>query len=768
MSLLVRTPAPFVSESLLGFVLRVSENNGYDTPWHILRLAEIEQGQMQTAGFPIEKLSKVLGHPPESLAHIAYHSDIDKGHFKILDHSLGQRLTDAPLRLAQPAFCQHCVEETGHIDAFWDLNAAIACPKHRCPPLRHCPSCKKAIRWFRPGLLTCSCGANLAHAKSIPIDGPVIELMEVILSKLHGKPLIGLQNESGFPLAQMSPIPLWTLLQILEKLGNHQLCNQGKSDEKSASKIAYAVAPLRNWPTGYHQFLAELGQRLVGDTPSAAGFRAQFKPFYEGMFKNRTFADSAGFLREEFISFGLRHWGNAVVDNKLLRTPHLLSEQRFISKTEYARRHGIWKPSMDRMIDDGIIVTKRISTGKGSRVVVDLENTKVPVESKGIVPIREAAEHLGLPVSVLQYLRDAGIFHTKPRLGYEQSWHKDDVEEFLAQGLAFAAISLPTQNTVLLGEVMRLKLRNHAAKGDIVAAALDGRLSVHGRIEGNLAGLLLNKAELEAFVLNKRREIEGNTNSLAEAATLTGLDIMAIADAIEKGFLSAVDCDGRRRVSASSVALFIQKYVPLSKIANSLGSLTQHLWRMCNQLQIPVVVFSRSNNSGNQPIIARESEEFLIKTWKAEREAKAQKSLKSRQNTHEESLLQYLDSLQNEGKPLPRRAGLPNKVAIAKACGFNRELLYSSEALIALVDEHSRNELNLLNRKSLDPLSLLKDYLENLEKTGTPLPRAKNLQASKQAIANACGFHRNVLYNHAEAIAVLDKYASAEKLAIVS
>ena len=199
MSLLVRTPSPCINESLLGFVLRVSEANGYDTPWHILRLAEIDQGQMQTAGFPIEKLSKVLGQSTESLTRIAYQSDTIKGHFKILDHSLGPSLKDSPLRLSRPAFCPHCVEETGFIDAFWDLNAAVACPKHHCPPLRNCPSCRTAIRWFRPGLLTCECGARLTNTPSVAIDTPAIELMQLILSKLHGKPLSELPNESGFP-----------------------------------------------------------------------------------------------------------------------------------------------------------------------------------------------------------------------------------------------------------------------------------------------------------------------------------------------------------------------------------------------------------------------------------------------------------------------------------------------------------------------------------------------------------------------------------------
>jgi len=42
MPLLVRHPAPKPTESLLGYVLRVSEGNGYSSPWSVYRLARLE------------------------------------------------------------------------------------------------------------------------------------------------------------------------------------------------------------------------------------------------------------------------------------------------------------------------------------------------------------------------------------------------------------------------------------------------------------------------------------------------------------------------------------------------------------------------------------------------------------------------------------------------------------------------------------------------------------------------------------------------------
>ena len=37
--LLVRTPPPYHYESLFGFLLRVSELNGYQSPWDVAKLA---------------------------------------------------------------------------------------------------------------------------------------------------------------------------------------------------------------------------------------------------------------------------------------------------------------------------------------------------------------------------------------------------------------------------------------------------------------------------------------------------------------------------------------------------------------------------------------------------------------------------------------------------------------------------------------------------------------------------------------------------------
>jgi hypothetical protein len=50
-----------------------------------------------------------------------------------------------------------------------------------------------------------------------------------------------------------------------------------------------------------------------------------------------------------------------------------------------------------------------------------------------------------------------------------------------------------------------------------------------------------------------------------------------------------------------------------------------------------------------------------------------------------ERLKTYLIALEREGRPLPMRAGEPNRSAIALACGFDRQVLYKNPAAKTLL-----------------------------------------------------------------------------------
>ena len=58
-----------------------------------------------------------------------------------------------------------------------------------------------------------------------------------------------------------------------------------------------------------------------------------------------------------------------------------------------------------------------------------------------------------------------------------------------------------------------------------------------------------------------------------------------------------------------------------------------------------------------------------------------------RAKLHVEALRLHLEDLEDRGEPLPRRAGQPNRSAIAAACGMHRQVLYQNPDCRRMLEE---------------------------------------------------------------------------------
>lgn len=461
------------------------------------------------------------------------------------------------------------------------------------------------------------------------------------------------------------------------------------------------------------------------------------------------------------MSFGAEEWQHAVVDRKLLRGRKAQATRRFISKSEFARRFAIWKPTMARLIEAGAVVTTEMQTREGIRTVVDLHLSQIPEHSSGTVHVRDAAEYLGLPVSVLQALRERGVFATKHRYGRGASWHKEDVEAFLRAAFALPVEGTAAAESISLKQVMQLKLRDDNAKADIVAAMFDGRLAVVGKTGKSLEGLQLDRQALHAFVGRKRVDVEGNSYSFPQAAAESGLDQSTILDAIRLGMLDTVRYGSRTRIPAASLGQFQRRYVPLAVLAKRLGTSSRALTRVCSECAFSLVRLRRRKSPAPQLILPRELEPRLLDVWEALRVPKV---VKGADNTHiyERALCTYLDHLRQAGSRLPREGKNPNKRAIATACGFHRTVLTSFPSVVAMLTAFDEAERRQMGWAGLRPIEALRAYLDDLRVCGKPLPMGKHGRPNRLAIAKACGFDRNCFYEDASLAAVLDRYAAEE------
>ena len=172
-------PPPKDGESLLGYLLRLTERNGYENLSALLDVFGIAKNTRQfTAGTPaVRKLQDAFGMEWPSVERLPYFSDPTR---KNLASFMGHPIIGSYLHTDQAKVCPHCLAERGFVPGFWDLAPYVACPYHRCYLVSQCPSCESAISWDRAGVTACRCGQDLSRLYAGPAPDDVVSLMLLI------------------------------------------------------------------------------------------------------------------------------------------------------------------------------------------------------------------------------------------------------------------------------------------------------------------------------------------------------------------------------------------------------------------------------------------------------------------------------------------------------------------------------------------------------------------------------------------------------------
>ena len=685
-SLLIRTPSPRPTESFFGFILRVSEVNGYEDPNYILMAAQVPRGLEWKAGCPVEGLESILGGHGHGLRRIAYRdSDSAPYRFKILEHQIGGTLRGI-LRLANPAFCVRCVQEKGHLDAFWDLSAAVACPVHNCRPTTHCRSCGKPVSWRRRNLLTCACGADFPPEEPMPRDESLAELMHLITGLLHGQ--AEMLTSRGLPIGELRSMPLASLLQMVSFLGAFAVNRSDYRAPPDTESIRGAARVLSDWPRGFHEHLREVSARSRVSRRSAGGFRRHFEAFHGPMFEHSPeMSRDLEWMRAEFVRFGVTMWGEGAVRTRMRGADVLKHEVRYVTKHVYAKRHRLSKPVLDRMIADGTIATKTVTTANGTKVVIDLEASTPPADSTETISDREAGRMSGLPVRVIEELRSRGVIRSKPRRGHLLAWYREDVEDFLKRCATLNAETPFDGAVVSVAKLMQLKLRSAAAKTDIVQAIMAGQIPVVGREGDSIGSLLVDENRAKAFIADKRTEVEGGTYSLPEAAQKTGVDVAVVPAAISAGLFDAVESNGRVRITIDSANRFCARYEVLARVASRLKTSVSRLLRLCDEADVVVTSLARPESGSPQPLIERHSLQKPTDLLESHRREEYAKTKAHATQTYLAALDNYWLALRARGEHLPRSRGAPAKATIGRACNFGRQVFDNNAAVAARLAE---------------------------------------------------------------------------------
>jgi len=489
-TLLAITPRAYEYESLKGFILRVSEENGYQSPSAIAKILGISRNIFGSGKSPTLDLEKILGLNQESLSRHSYlapKSQPGSG-FKLLEHELGSLYGNYQIRTS-PQICPICIKEDGHIDAFWDLSIANACPKHNVKSLTHCHKCSKKIEWFRPGLLTCKCGANYLEATLEQATQSNAELMGILYAKFHGQSILNIPNQSKFPIYYLENMRFSQILAMLYKFGGVSKSPELNSAEDVRGKNRHISIYARNaiksgirlfsdWPYGFNDFLTEYFNRLDN-------LGRKYKPIYQlrnlitVISTNEWFNNNARFLLNQLIIFS----------SKKFPLPRPATNER---EGEKFPEFIVNMPAKSAF-----------SVVKSSQYRLALTS------SKDFLTPEQAAKFIGLPFDVFDLFWSSGIMGSFLS-SRSQWWLKYPGSKIIIREILnifkirkipkYRLSSISETNYITLDEAMKRSDINVTIKVSLIKEILNSNIHVHGQVGNNLSGLILKKQVVKKYI----------------------------------------------------------------------------------------------------------------------------------------------------------------------------------------------------------------------------------------------------------------------------
>lgn len=276
---LLSRPKPNKLESLRGYILRLSQANGYHTNQYILEMAGLWTGRnYDTASnyvfgnASLAKLSQITNIPVKKLGPLRYGLNKQKQSC-IHNH----KIANEHLRLDYPRICPLCLDSNNLALAVWDIPAITVCPEHHIPLFDHCPECNTRLRWNRPGVHLCHyCECDFRDYTSDKVLLEEYRLSRLIYQLCMNKPVS--TRKIPEPLHNHSFADVLALISSMAIL-DYQLTDDFQKNKKYLSlktapndllhaHYSSAMQWLDNWPNNFYPFLTENRQirREKGNT----------------------------------------------------------------------------------------------------------------------------------------------------------------------------------------------------------------------------------------------------------------------------------------------------------------------------------------------------------------------------------------------------------------------------------------------------------------------------------------------------------------------
>ncbi|MDT7541678.1 MAG: hypothetical protein QOE33_1582 [Acidobacteriota bacterium] len=372
----------------MGYITRLTEQNGYDSPAWIMNLAKLN---FNLRGHSFSFLS----NKSESFNRLANLSCIDPSELTLLTYQpLGNKYDNFYLffetpvhkdfiRPGHPKICPQCLSDAAYCRRIWEFILVTVCPIHKCQLIDECPNCNQRITWGRSRLTTCQCKFDWRDSLVLTIPESESRLTRLVFQ------MCGLLSNGEKPfLPQHTPLLALGLndltLAIIFIAGqqqglslstiHHLIPRRKNKDFHKLFTDAFYI--FENWPNNYYRFLDWCSAQKRNIPPVYDRLQSvlykDFGKLYIGI--HTTLSSSQfDFMRKAFVNYLLSEWKgvdiSAFTRNKDKGRQSLI---RYVSKSDAKRLLDVDDNHINYHIEIGKLKTKVRSKGMKRLIFVDV------------------------------------------------------------------------------------------------------------------------------------------------------------------------------------------------------------------------------------------------------------------------------------------------------------------------------------------------------------------------------------------------------------
>jgi hypothetical protein len=604
---LIFSVKPFGDESFIGYMLRLTELNHYETLSLIFQLTNIKDfthsrfSLTDNSMIDLTLLAQLTRVNKSNLEALLYKPvQISQNRMMGLYSVFGQPVPHYAIRLRTPKVCTTCLQESSYARKIWDLALVTTCPFHQCLLLDECPNCRQRISWFRDGISLCQCKFDWRQHNMPTINDSALEVTRQI-HRICRLPDTYINEEicdlTVNPLYKLDLGALLSALLFVAGQYKGMMDTQGRRLATSLRNgeihhlLSKAWAVFSNWPGSYFSFL-DWRRSQAPEISSTHGLHKDFAKYRSVLYRELSLGQLK-FLKDGFEEYVTTQWDGGHISRLKRFSEPIRQNSKYTSKLEAKKLLNIGFCGIDNLIAAGIL--RAIVQKQDSSRLVLIERSSLlefKAELDHSMYLKKVEELLGISGERVIELIDYGLLHPirGPKIDGCKNWkfRETDVRSLLddvSKRMTEMVDSLESHTISFLIALRSLRQVNVRA-GQFVKAILEGKISPcgSGKKKVGLAGLLFFKGHIARYAKEEQREQKGEILDVLELSKYLGVSREAVYSLIGKGLIQSLErsregCSGPL-VTREALYQFNSIYIMSAKVARKLGTSSAYLAKL--------------------------------------------------------------------------------------------------------------------------------------------------------------------------------------------